>query len=178
MRNIAARLSVVLLAGFVLSGCKSETREPTATNHMQISSTSFSAGGVIPEKYSSYGQNVSPALTWTDVPAGTESIVLLVEDPDAPKPQPFVHWLVYNIPPSTTSIAEGQPPTGVVGTNGTGSIGYYGPKPPSGTHHYHFKVFAVDRQLSLKEGASKEDVMKAIDYHTLGQGEIVATYSH
>lgn len=90
-----------------------------------------------------------------------------------------MHWLVFNIPASTSSIAEGQTPEGATdGQNDAGSTAYYGPKPPSGTHHYHFKLFAIDQQLTLSQGASKGEVMKAIDGHTLATAELIGTYSH
>ena len=146
---------------------------------MRVTSTSFPAGQAIPDKYSAYGSNVSPQLSWSEAPPGTKTFVLLVEDPDAPRPTPFVHWLVYNIPVSTTSVNEGQPISGgTQGNNDNGQPAYYGPKPPSGNHHYHFKVFAVDEALNLNRGAGKDDVMKAISGHTLAQGELVGTYAH
>src|SRR5256885_495701 len=107
MRNSKRSLVVVLFAGLVF-GCKHISAEPNVDMKMLLSSSSFTAGQPIPEKYSSYGANVSPALTWTKPPTGTESLVLLLEDPDAPRPQPFVHWLIFNIPPSTNSISEGS----------------------------------------------------------------------
>ena len=168
-----------LLAGLWVIGCSSSQAEPEAKATMNLNSTSFFPGSRIPDKYSAYGQNVSPELSWSDVPQGTQSLVLLVEDPDAPKSQPFVHWLVYNIPTSTDSTSEGHAPAGgLVGKNDNGTDDYFGPKPPSGVHHYHFKVFAIDEKVTLPSGASKNDVMKAIQGHTLGKGEIVGTYEH
>lgn len=171
----------LLLCGITLVGCGKGTAypEPKPNVTMQFSSTSFAEGQAIPEKYSAYGENVSPQLSWSKAPEGTRSLVLLVEDPDAPRPDPFVHWLVFNIPASTSNIAEGQIPEGVTdGRNDADSTAYYGPKPPSGTDHYHFKLFAIDQQLTLSQGASKAEVMKAIDGHTLATAELIGSYSH
>lgn len=163
----------------VLIGCsKPMPPEPQVKTAMELRSSSFVGNEAIPAKYSSYGENVSPELSWTKPPEGTKSLVLLVEDPDAPKVTPFVHWLVYDIPPSDDSVDEGRAPAGsTVGQNDNGTEGYFGPKPPSGSHHYHFRLYAVDRRLGLPAGETKDQVLKQIDGHTLGQGELVATYS-
>ena len=175
MRVVAA----VFLIACLGAGCGSGTPEPASNVSMELKSNSFEDGKAIPDKYSSYGSNISPELSWTAPPVGTKSLVLLVEDPDAPRPLPFVHWLIYNISPTTYSIEEGRTPEeALVGKNDSGTAEYFGPKPPNGTHHYHFKIFAVDEPLNLASGASKEDVMKAINYHTLGHGEIIGLYSH
>lgn len=179
MRSFASGL--VWVAALASIGCGSGTgaTEPQTKTSMTLQSTSFVAGQAIPDKYSNYGSNISPQLSWSSPPSGTKSLVLLVEDPDAPSPQPFVHWLVYNIPPSDTSVSEGNPPNGgVLGQNSEGDSAYFGPKPPSGTHHYHFKLFAVDELVPVGAGSTKDDVMKTIAGHTLGQAELVGTYSH
>ena len=181
----------VLIARFVLNAaalfaivaavaCRSGTGvpEPQTKMNMKLQSASFGDGQPIPDKYSAYGQNVSPQLSWSSPPSGTKSFVLLAEDPDAPSPTPFVHWLVYNIPATELSVDEGHMPQGTAGKNDHNSTDYFGPRPPSGTHHYHFKVFAIDEQLPLSAGADKNAVMKAISGHTVGQAELVGTYSH
>jgi Raf kinase inhibitor-like YbhB/YbcL family protein len=125
---------------------------------------------------------VPPGLTWDEPPAGTRSLALLVEDPDAPTPEPFVHWLVANIDPahSRRMLSEGMRviPGAALGRNTFGRIGYGGPEPPRGhgTHHYHFRLFAVDEPLSLLEGFSKEDLLKATRGHVLASGEVIGTY--
>lgn len=146
---------------------------------MELRSASFPANKSIPSKYSAYGANISPELSWTKPPFGTQSLVLLVEDPDAPGAQPFVHWLVYDIPASDPSVDEGHVPAGAtVGKNDSGSSGYFGPKPPSGTHHYHFRLYALDKKLGLPAGATKEQVLKQMNGHALGQAEQIGTFSH
>ena len=124
---------------------------------LTITSTAFSDGGAIPDKYTPQGANVSPPLSWTGVPEGTKELVLIVEDPDAPFMSPFVHWILHSLPPTTTSLPEGVPTTAelpqmraVQGTNGFKTAGYGGPQPPlgHGVHHYHFQLFALNDTLS------------------------------
>jgi Raf kinase inhibitor-like YbhB/YbcL family protein len=173
-------LGAAVAVSACLIGCtKPMPPEPEVKTTMELKSSSFATNQAIPAKYSSYGANVSPELTWTKPPEGTKSLVLLVEDPDAPKPQPFVHWLVYDIPATDSSSEEGLAPSGgTVGKNDNGTVAYFGPKPPSGTHHYHFRLYAVDKKLGLPAGTTKDQVLKQIDGHTLGQAEMIATFSH
>lgn len=175
MKVLVWSLTVVAL-GFAGCARKEMAPEPQAKVVMQLTSTSFGSNQAIPVKYTSYGDNVSPQLSWTQPPQGTKSLVLLVEDPDASQ---FVHWLVYNIPASDTAVPEGQSPAGGTGgRNDGGTVGYFGPKPPSGLHHYHFKLYAVDKALSVTPGATRDQVLKEINGHTLGQAELVGTYRH
>ena len=144
---------------------------------MKITSPSFQEGGSIPEKFSKNGQNVSPELRIEGVPAEAMSLALIVDDPDAPVGL-FTHWLVWTIDPKITQIAEGRAPSGAVqGKNDFGEIGYGGPQPPSGTHRYYFKVFALDRRLDLKPGAKRREVDAAMKGHVIGQGELMGRYS-
>ena len=171
--------AVLLLCSAVIGCSKPMPPEPQVKTAMQLTSASFVANQPIPPKYSSYGASVSPELSWTKPPAGTQALVLLVEDPDVRGATPFVHWLVYDIPTSDTFVDEGHAPTGAtVGKNDDGSTGYYGPKPPSGTHHYHFLLYAVDKKLGLPAGATKDQVLKQMQGHTLGKAELVGTFSH
>jgi len=120
------------------------------------------------------------------VPSNAKSLVLLVEDPDAVDPKPFIHWVLYNLPPSTSYIPEAQPASlklgdlgnALQGTNSNGSIGYYGMHPPAGAkpHHYHFQLFALDKVLDVPPGAERSAVRQAMDGHVIGQTEIVGTY--
>jgi Raf kinase inhibitor-like YbhB/YbcL family protein len=144
---------------------------------MKITSPSFQEGGSIPEKFSKNGRNVSPELRIEGAPAQAKSLALIVDDPDAPVGL-FTHWLVWNIDPKIAQIAEGRAPSGAVqGKNDFGEIGYGGPQPPSGTHRYYFKVFALDRRLDLKPGAKRREVDAAIKGHVIGQGELMGRYS-
>jgi Raf kinase inhibitor-like YbhB/YbcL family protein len=138
--------------------------------------------GALARRHSSYGANVSPPLAWTEA-AGARAYALVLEDPDAHGPRPFVHWLIWNLP--RTSLPEGVPsggspgrPQGAVqGASSAGQTGYYGPHPPSGTHHYHFEVFALDAPLALAPGADIAAFEKAAAGHVLARGETVATFA-
>ena len=151
-----------------------------------MTSTSFQDGGPIADRYTPQGENRSPALSWSGVPAGTKELVLLVEDPDAPFPSPFVHWVLHRLPPTTTSLPEGVPTSveltqfgnAIQGHNDAKTVGYFGPQPPlgHGVHHYHFQLFAVDVTLVKGPGATRDELGKMMEGHVLADGEIVGTY--
>jgi Raf kinase inhibitor-like YbhB/YbcL family protein len=143
---------------------------------MKITSSAFQEGGNIPPKFTCDGSDNSPPLQITGVPAAAKSLALIADDPDAPSGL-FTHWLVWNIPPQTNSIAEGNPPKGVQGTNDFGKSGYKGPCPPPGTHRYSFKVFALDRELDLRAGAKRSQVDVAMKGHVIAQGELMGHYA-
>lgn len=153
---------------------------------LDVSSPAFADGSTIPEAYAAEQENISPPLTWQQPPEGTRSIAVVVEDPDAPGPQPYVHWLAYNLPPETTRLREGVPgsprvpvPDGMTqGANDSGSTGWTGMKPPVGDqpHDYHFQVFALDRPLEVPHGADREALLTAMRGHVLAAGEVVGTY--
>ncbi|HID21096.1 MAG TPA: YbhB/YbcL family Raf kinase inhibitor-like protein [Planctomycetaceae bacterium] len=156
---------------------------------ISLTSTAFAEGQPIPRKYTGDGQDVSPPLAWTHVPEETKELVLICDDPDAPTSEPWVHWVIYKIPPSVTSLPEGIPrrekleePAGALqGKNSWPSgptIGYRGPAPPPGhgTHHYHFKLYALDCTLDVPPGADKNTLLKAMEGHVIGRGELVGTY--
>src|SRR5207247_4869435 len=136
---------------------------------MKIISSAFQQGGNIPSKFSCDGANTSPPLQISDVPAEAKSLVLIVDDPDAPSGL-FTHWAVWNISPQNTTIGEGTTPKGVQGTNDFGKSGYGGPCPPSGTHRYYFKVLALDREVDLPVGAKRRQLDSAVKGHVVGEG--------
>lgn len=144
---------------------------------IRVESSAFAAGGAIPMKYTCDGQNVSPPLAWSGVPAEARSLALIVDDPDAPRGT-FVHWVAYAIPVTAVGLAEGQLPAGALaGRNDARRSGYSGPCPPPGApHHYHFKVYALDQAPEVGEGATKADLLRAMEGHVVAQGELVATY--
>ncbi|MFZ2803587.1 MAG: YbhB/YbcL family Raf kinase inhibitor-like protein, partial [Patescibacteria group bacterium] len=133
---------------------------PTPYSPMSLSSTAFQDGGFIPVEYTCDGKGISPPLTISDAPAGIKSFVLTLEDPDAPGGT-FDHWVLFNIPSGTTTLAEGDA-TGTAGTNGAGKVGYVALCPPSGTHHYVFTLYALDTTLRLTSNAKKADVLGAL----------------
>jgi Raf kinase inhibitor-like YbhB/YbcL family protein len=151
----------------------------------KISSPAFTPNGSIPAKFTCDGEDISPALEWSDVPDGTHSLALIVDDPDAPDPakpqRVYVHWVVYNISDSTTRIAENAARSGLLphgalpGTNDWGKETYGGPCPPIGRHRYFFKLYALDRALELRK-PTKAELEKAMEGHILGVAEVVGTY--
>jgi Raf kinase inhibitor-like YbhB/YbcL family protein len=148
-----------------------------------LQSSSFSSGQRIPAKYARDGENLSPSLTWSGAPAETKSYALVVEDPDAPKGT-FRHWAIYDIPAGTTKLAEGAGSASEAeglkhGVNDFGNSGYDGPQPPPGhgTHHYHFRLLALDApSLEVRPGAKALDIREAAQKHTLAEAEIVGTF--
>jgi Raf kinase inhibitor-like YbhB/YbcL family protein len=151
---------------------------------LALTSDAFVNGQSIPAKYACTGRNISPALAWDEPPSGTQSFALIVDDPDAPMGT-WVHWVLFNIPAEKRGLEEDLPITGknvdpnaiYVGKNSSGNIGYDGPCPPSGTHRYFFKLYALDTVISLLPGATKEQVLKEMQGHILAQGELMGTFS-
>lgn len=145
---------------------------------MNISTNAFEPGAAIPKKYTLDGENLSPPLHIEDVPQVARSLALLVDDPDAPGGT-FNHWLLFNMDPKLHDIRENSAPVFATrGRNDFGDLDYDGPKPPSGTHHYHFKVFALDTMLNLQPGVRRADLQSAMSGHVLDQAEVVGTYAH
>ena len=148
---------------------------------IEITSPAFKNEGMIPSKYTADGSNVSPPLRFESVPEGTKSLALINDDPDAPAGT-WVHWVMWNIPSKTTEIAENIPPDKCLpngskqGMTSFGRHGYGGPAPPSGTHRYYFKVYALDTELNLPEKAGKQELLKAIGNHILAQGQLMGKY--
>lgn len=144
---------------------------------MKLSSSVFKNEDVLPEKYTCLDENVNPPLKITEAPKETKSLVLIMEDPDAPSGL-WTHWLVWNIKPDTKEILEDNvPPEAVLGTNDFSKIEYSGPCPPSGTHRYFFKVFALDVILNVSEGADRDELEEAMEDHVLDSSELVALFS-
>jgi len=154
---------------------------------LEIASAAFAASEEIPLRYSGYGENISPPLSWSEPPEGTRSFAIIEEDPDASSEKPFVHWIIANIPADVRELREGipgqprleLPASAIQGTNSAGSIGYVGSKPPIGdpAHHYHFQVFALDTTLDLPVGAHRKDFLDAMAGHVLAQGNLTGTFA-
>ncbi|MBI1359759.1 MAG: YbhB/YbcL family Raf kinase inhibitor-like protein [Alphaproteobacteria bacterium] len=145
---------------------------------LSVSSTSFSPGGKIPSANTAYGDNRSPQLSWSGAPDGVTSYLVILEDPDVGPKKPFTHWIIGNLPPTTTSLPEGltTSPPGAFQTGARGDS-YFGPRPPagSGVHNYTFEVFALDTKLDLKDGAKLAEVQGAMTEHVLASGVMQAT---
>ncbi|MEN2998947.1 MAG: YbhB/YbcL family Raf kinase inhibitor-like protein [Brevinematia bacterium] len=149
---------------------------------IKVSSSAFKDGDFIPRKYTCDGDDISPEIRIEGIPTGTKSLVLINDDPDAPVGV-WDHWILYDIPPNTNTIPEGikperEFPNGMKhGINSWGRVGYGGPCPPSGTHRYYFRVYALDIQLNLPPGATKQKILKAMEGHILAQGELMGKYA-
>ena len=153
---------------------------------VSITSKSFSPNEPIPKKFTEDGANTSPALSWTGVPSGTVELALIVDDPDAPRPQPWVHWVLCKIPLTTSGLPESVPRDAalaslggaVQGRNTWGRTGYDGPAPPKGhgVHHYHFKLYALDAALNAPAGIEKDALLKLMTGHVIAEGEVIGTY--
>ena len=144
---------------------------------MQIYSDAFEENQHIPKKYTCDGRGVNPPLRITNIPGEAESLVLIVDDPDAPGGL-FTHWLVWNIPAGTNYIEEDSlPEWALEGANSGGKVGYYPPCPPEGAHRYFFKIYALDTTLELEIGAERDRLEQAIEDHILDQAELIGLYS-
>jgi Raf kinase inhibitor-like YbhB/YbcL family protein len=145
---------------------------------IRISSPAFAADEPIPRKYTAEGRDVSPPLVWEGIPEGTRELALICDDPDAPTQEPWVHWVVYKLPPDLGGLGEGDKGRGVEGINDFKRIGYGGPMPPRGhgPHHYHFTLYAVAKPVPLEEGATKQALLAAMDGDILAEGDLVGTY--
>jgi len=147
---------------------------------MKLSSSAFQHGGKIPAKHTCNGKNVNPPLEIADVPLGTRSLVLIMEDPDVPKNlRPdgmWDHWILFNIPPDIQRITEGKEPQGVHGQGTGGNLDYAGPCPPDREHRYFFRLFALDTKLDLRQGSKKAEVQKAMEGHVLEAAELMGRY--
>jgi Raf kinase inhibitor-like YbhB/YbcL family protein len=190
-----------LLCLIAVIGCGQEQRgrapEPSTTAtegdnamKMKLTSSAFKHGAVVPRKYTGEGDDVSPPLTWDGAPDGTKEFALICDDPDAPTPQPWVHWVIYGIASDVRELPEGiasnqaqlaAPISARQGKNSWDSgatIGYRGPMPPPGhgTHHYHFKLYALDKELGLAPSATKDQLLEAMKGNVLVEAQLTGTY--
>ena len=149
--------------------------------NLSLSSPAFDPGAMIPVRYTCDGNDESPPLTWRGAPAGTQSFALIMDDPDAPAGT-WVHWVIFNIPASSTGLPAAIPPRprledgSVQGVNSWRRVGYGGPCPPGGQHRYFFKLYALDASLSLGASATKADLLRAMEGHILAQAELMGVY--
>jgi Raf kinase inhibitor-like YbhB/YbcL family protein len=148
---------------------------------MKLTSAAFQDGGLIPQKHTCDGEDVSPPLTWSDLPNETRSLALIADDPDAPRGT-WVHWVLYDLPPDARELPEAVPPTESLpngakqGRNDFGKIGYGGPCPPGGMHRYFFKLYALDRKLGLPAGKTKQELLDAMRGHVLAEAQLMGRY--
>jgi Raf kinase inhibitor-like YbhB/YbcL family protein len=184
--SILRPATLVLLAGLgtsLLAGCTSEDQSSVAPETvLVVSSPAFAEGTQIPEEYTCDGSDISPPLNWSEPPAGTRSLALIMDDPDAPGGV-FTHWVIFNLPAGSTQLPAAVPTNpelssgALQGSNDFGRIGYSGPCPPSGSpHRYRFTLYAVDEVLELSPGAAQSQVRQALEGHVLAQDQLTGTY--
>lgn len=182
---------LTVLVSLAISGCSTGPQplppeppgrqSPEKKSEINVTSVAFKEGQPIPRQYTCDGINISPPLEWSGVPKTAKTIAIIADDPDAPAGT-WVHWLLYNLPAENIGFVENLPMTenlkagGFQGKNDFGKIGYGGPCPPSGSHRYFFKVYALDAELPLKAGATKAEVEKAIEGHVVSQGQLMGVY--
>jgi Raf kinase inhibitor-like YbhB/YbcL family protein len=153
---------------------------------MTVRSDAFENGRAIPRRFTEDGEDLSPPLAWEGVPEGARELALIVDDPDAPRAEPWVHWILYKIPADVRSLPEGlartatleSPPGALQGKNSWGSDGYRGPAPPQGhgIHHYNFRLFALDRHVRVRPGLDKGGLLEAMSGNVLAEGALIGTY--
>ncbi|MEX0618010.1 MAG: YbhB/YbcL family Raf kinase inhibitor-like protein [Pseudohongiellaceae bacterium] len=183
-KSVGKLASIALLAGATAGSTLAADAPETIT----VSSSAFDHHGTVPLENTAYGDGDSPQLTWTNLPEGTEELALIMDDPIAPTPEPFVHWVAYNIPASATGLMSGLPTDAEFlaeglegmtnGVNGIGRTGYFGPRPPADDklHAYHFRVYALDEDLDLPAGLNKTQLLEAMEGHVLATGMLMGHY--
>lgn len=178
MKKYRVIAGVLFLAACIFSG---KVSGEGAMEKIDVRSSAFGEGERIPSDFTCEGADMSPPVEWSGVPAHAKSLAILVDDPDATAGD-WVHWLAYDLPPSLTQLPAGIPEGGRLSIGGSqgrsdfGSLGYGGPCPPSGTHRYFFKVYALDAVLHLKPGATKKELLEAMQGHVLAEGRLTGTY--
>lgn len=163
----------------LIIGCnqqQTENKNTIGVVNMKLTSPAFANNGAIPSEFTCDGAGLSPPLSISDIPKNTKSLALISDDPDAPVGT-WDHWIVFNIPTSTTLIPKGAEPSGVAGRNSWGKTGYGGPCPPSGTHRYFFKIYALDTILNLPKGSAKKDLETAMQGHIIEKAELIGLYN-
>jgi Raf kinase inhibitor-like YbhB/YbcL family protein len=173
-------IAAIIIAVILVEKAEAPTKEAPVSSqakNMELKSSAFENNANIPEKFTCDGANINPPLEIFGVPEGAKSLTLILHDPDAPKASGWTHWTIFNIAPDTSGIAENSSPAGAVeGMTDFGKPGYGGPCPPSGTHHYQFKLYALDTTLTLDSSAKKEDIEKAMDGHILEETIFIGLY--
>lgn len=177
-RMRVAYLFILRSMGISPKGEPRENERPSQQGSLTLKSSVFEENEMIPTKYTCEGENVNPPLEFINIPEAAKSLALLVHDSDAPIPGGWTHWIVFNIDPMINrKIAENSVPEGAIeGTTNFGLPGYGGPCPPSGTHHYEFRLYAIDSMLSLDENAKKADLEHALEGHVLAVTNLIGLY--
>ena len=145
---------------------------------LRIESRAFAPGATIPTRFTGEGANLSPPLLWSGVPPGTREFALICTDPDAAGPSPWVHWVVCKLSPVRRELLEGAQEGVIQGKNDFGRLGYGGPIPPrgQGAHHYHFRIYALDKPMEARPGITRDAALRAMDGHILAEDELIGVY--
>ena len=204
-RRVVWGIALACIGLITLTGCETNTDKPQdsqqrtelespqdvpdpedTTMKITITSPAFKHNESIPRKHTGEGEDVSPALSWSGIPNETKELALIMDDPDAPTPQPWVHWVIYKLPPALTGLPEGVPKTATLtepagalqGNNSWSKTGYGGPMPPPGhgVHHYHFKLYALDAALDAQPGLDKSQLLAKMKGHIIAEGVLTGTY--
>ncbi|MDD5569587.1 MAG: YbhB/YbcL family Raf kinase inhibitor-like protein [Bacteroidales bacterium] len=177
---------IILFFSFLNVFCAGSEKLNNKTNDslvmkIVLKSNGFNDGEMMPAKFTCDGENISPQLSWDSVPEKTKTFAIICDDPDAPM-RAWVHWVIFNIPANMKELKEGMKKNSILengikqGTTDFGETGYGGPCPPSDTHRYYFKIYALDCELNLKVDATKEQLLKAMEGHILAEGELIGKY--
>ncbi|MEK6808823.1 MAG: YbhB/YbcL family Raf kinase inhibitor-like protein [Nanoarchaeota archaeon] len=180
LNNKCNKFLILMLLIFIMS-CSGQneiiqnTAQQREVSYMKLSSSAFVDKGSIPKEFTCDDEDLSPPLVISDVPKNAKSLALIMDDPDAPIGT-FVHWVVWNIPPETREIKKGGELEGIQGRTDFGRNGYGGPCPPSGTHRYFFKLYALDTILNLKQGSTKKDLENTMNKHIIEDTQLIGNY--
>ena len=170
------RIVIFVIAIVFLAACQAPALDTSSAVRFKLSSPAFEDSGLIPQKYTCQGENVSPELNWSEAPASTQSFALIMDEPDATGGT-FTHWVLFDIPAGARQLAEDTGPIGVSGANSLSQTGYMGPCPPSGMHRYYFRLYALDvPALRLKAGAARSEVETAMKDHVIGTADTMGRY--
>ncbi|HTX19767.1 MAG TPA: YbhB/YbcL family Raf kinase inhibitor-like protein [Bacteroidota bacterium] len=181
MKRFVSALSFAIFAAGVVYSAPGAAVKGDTIMEIKVTSPAFKEGEFIPKKFTCDGENVSPAVEWSGVPATAKVIVLICDDPDAPRGT-WVHWVLFNVPASTKGLAENfshksnLPDGSRQGINDSHEIGYDGPCPPGGVHRYYFKVYALDKAVNLESGATKAQLLRAMEGHVVAEGVLMGRY--
>ena len=180
-RVVCLIIPLVFLCFFQDTGYGDSNMRGGKQLEITVTSSAFTEGGMIPECHTCDGEDISPPVSWTGVPAGAKGLALICDDPDAPVGT-WVHWVLFNIPAMTRGLPGSIPPDKVLengarhGTNDFRKLGYGGPCPPGSTHRYYFKLYALDTELNLESGITKAQLLKAVDGHIVAEGQLMGKY--
>jgi len=175
---VSCACTLAIAKVYHMKGLRTVTKPSAATVTLKLTSPAFPDQGRLPDRYTIAGRNISPPLSFTYLPAGTKSLALIMDDPDAAI-STYTHWIIFNIPPQTSGFGENMQPAGALsGKNSSDRLGYKSPAPPSGKiHHYVFTLYALDSVLDLPEGSKKEAVEKALRGHILAEAKLTGLFS-